>query len=93
MNRTANPVERLHAALHNAQDQQRLIPFVGMIDMSSASPSAERFDALLLSSFDVAASTCGQSNIGCIGWQDLTSTTSQQPTANRGSYSVSSSVD
>ncbi|MFN4865917.1 MAG: hypothetical protein ACK5GZ_06315 [Cyanobium sp.] len=78
MNRTANPVEPLHAALHNAQDHQRLIPFVGMDDMSSASPSAERLDALLLSGFDLAARTYGQSNIGFIDWEELTSTTSHQ---------------
>lgn len=76
MNRTANPVEQLHSALENAQDQHHLIPFVGMDDQVSASPAAERFDALFLSGVDLAASAYGLTDIGFIGWGDLT--TSQQ---------------
>ena len=54
MNRTASPGERLRSALQNASDQHRLIPFVGIYDLFSASLAAERFDALFLSGFGLS---------------------------------------
>lgn len=77
MNQTANPGEQLRSALHNASKQQRLIPFIGIYDLFSASLAAARFDALFLSGFGLAASAYGLPDIGFIGWGDLTSTTSR----------------
>jgi 2-methylisocitrate lyase-like PEP mutase family enzyme len=77
MNRTASPGEQLRSALQNASEQQRLIPFVGIYDLFSASLAAARFDALFLSGFGLAASAYGLPDIGFIGWGDLTSTTSR----------------
>ena len=50
LNRTASPGERLRSALQNASEQERVIPFVGIDDLFSASLAAERFGALFLSS-------------------------------------------
>lgn len=77
MNRTVSPGEQLRSALQNASEQKRLMPFIGIYDLFSASLAAERFDALFLSGFGLAASAYGLPDMGFIGWGDLTSTTSR----------------
>jgi 2-methylisocitrate lyase-like PEP mutase family enzyme len=56
---------------------QRVLPFVGIYDLFSASLAADRFDAMFLSGFGLAASTFGLPDIGFISWGDLTSCTSR----------------
>jgi 2-methylisocitrate lyase-like PEP mutase family enzyme len=73
MNQEAGP--RLRHALKLAADQQQLIPFIGIYDLFSASLAADRFNALFLSGFGLAASAFGLPDIGFIGWGDLTTTT------------------
>lgn len=73
----AAPGIRLRQALCQGMEQQRVLPFVGIYDLFSASLAADRFDALFLSGFGLAASTFGLPDIGFIGWGDLTSCTSR----------------
>lgn len=68
---------RLHQALKLAADQRNTLPFVGIYDLFSASIAANRFEALFLSGFGLAASTYGMPDIGFIGWENLTTTTSR----------------
>jgi 2-methylisocitrate lyase-like PEP mutase family enzyme len=68
---------RLHQALELAGDQRQIVPFVGIYDLFSASLAADRFEALFLSGFGLAASAYGLPDIGFIGWCDLTTTTSR----------------
>lgn len=72
MNRTASPGGQLRSALQNAREQQRLISFVGIYDLFSASLAAERFDALFLSGGGLATSAYGLPGIVFIDWGDLT---------------------
>lgn len=71
------PGAQLRIALHTAQAEQRVLPFVGIYDLFSASLAANKFEALFLSGFGLAASAYGLPDIGFIGWGDLTSTTSR----------------
>jgi len=71
------PGLRLRQALELAADQQQVLPFVGIYDLFSASLAADRFEALFLSGFGLAASAYGLPDIGFIGWGDLTTTTSR----------------
>lgn len=71
------PGLRLRQALKLAADQQQVLPFVGIYDLFSASLAADRFEALFLSGFGLAASAFGLPDIGFIGWGDLTTTTSR----------------
>ena len=68
---------RLRLDLKLAADQQQILPFVGIYDLFSASLAADRFEALFLSGFGLAASSFGLPDIGFIGWGDLASTTSR----------------
>lgn len=68
---------RLRQVLTNACQQAHTVPFVGIYDLFSASLAADRFDALFLSGFGLAASAFGLPDIGFIGWGDLTTTTSR----------------
>ena len=77
MTMSQGPGHRLRQALKLAADQQQLLPFVGIYDLFSASLAADRFDALFLSGFGLAASAFGLPDIGFIGWGDLTTTTSR----------------
>jgi hypothetical protein len=77
MTTTGSPGQQLRIALQGARAQQRTLPFVGIYDLFSASLAANRFEALFLSGFGVAASAYGLPDIGFIGWGDLTSTTSR----------------
>jgi len=77
MTTTGSPGQQLRIALQAARAQQRTLPFVGIYDLFSASLAANRFEALFLSGFGVAASAYGLPDIGFIGWGDLTSTTSR----------------
>ena len=77
MTMPGSPGQELRTALQRARDQQRTLPFVGIYDLFSASLAANRFEALFLSGFGVAASAYGLPDIGFIGWGDLTSTTSR----------------
>jgi 2-methylisocitrate lyase-like PEP mutase family enzyme len=72
-----SPGLRLRQALELAADQQQILPFVGIYDLFSASLAADRFEALFLSGFGLAASAFGLPDIGFIGWGDLTTTTSR----------------
>ena len=69
--------QRLRQALELAADQQKILPFVGIYDLFSASLAADRFEALFLSGFGLAASAYGLPDIGFISWGDLTTTTSR----------------
>jgi 2-methylisocitrate lyase-like PEP mutase family enzyme len=73
----AAPGELLRGALLQAQEQQKVLPFVGIYDLFSASLAADHFGALFLSGFGLAASSYGLPDIGFIGWGDLTTTTSR----------------
>lgn len=73
----STPGSLLRAALQVAQQQQRVLPFIGIFDLFSASLAADRFEALFLSGFGLAASAYGLPDIGFLGWGDLTSTTSR----------------
>jgi 2-methylisocitrate lyase-like PEP mutase family enzyme len=68
---------KLGEALGTAKAQQQVLPFVGVYDLFSASLAADRFGALFLSGFGLAASAFGLPDIGFIGWGDLTTTTSR----------------
>lgn len=72
-----SPGQQLRGALQSARDQRLALPFVGIYDLFSASLAANRFKALFLSGFGLAASTYGLPDIGFIGWGDLTTTTSR----------------
>jgi 2-methylisocitrate lyase-like PEP mutase family enzyme len=74
---TAAPGELLRTALRQAREQRRVVPFVGIYDLFSASLAADHFQALFLSGFGLAASAYGLPDIGFIGWGDLTTTTSR----------------
>jgi 2-methylisocitrate lyase-like PEP mutase family enzyme len=73
----STPGSLLRAALQVAHQQQRVLPFIGIFDLFSASLAADRFEALFLSGFGLAASAYGLPDIGFLGWGDLTSTTSR----------------
>lgn len=77
MIQASTPGDQLRRALQAAQDQQRLLPFVGIYDLFNASLAAQRFEALFLSGFGLAASAYGLPDIGFVGWGDLTSATSR----------------
>ena len=77
MTTASNPGAQLRLALQTAQAEQRVLPFVGIYDLFSASLAANHFEALFLSGFGLAASAYGLPDIGFIGWGDLTSTTSR----------------
>ncbi|MDM7953097.1 MAG: isocitrate lyase/PEP mutase family protein [Cyanobium sp. CZS 25K] len=77
MNLGAAPGTRLRAALREAGEGQRVLPFVGIYDLFSASLAAEHFDAMFLSGFGLAASMYGLPDIGFVGWGDLTTSTSR----------------
>ena len=47
---------RLRSALQCAQDEERILPFVGIHDLFSATLASQHFDALFLSGFGLAAS-------------------------------------
>lgn len=70
----STPGSLLRAALQVAQQQQRIVPFIGIFDLFSASLAADRFEALFLSGFGLAASAYGLPDIGFLGWGDRTST-------------------
>lgn len=72
-----SPGERLRQALRQTATQQRLMPFLGIYDLFSATLAADRFEALFLSGFGLAASAYGLPDIGFIGWGDLTTATSR----------------
>ena len=69
--------DRLRSALQCAQDEERILPFVGIHDLFSATLASQHFDALFLSGFGLAASAFGLPDIGFIGWGDLVSFTSR----------------
>lgn len=73
----AAPGSRLRAALRQAGEGLRVLPFIGIYDLFSASPAAEHFEALFLSGFGLAASAYGLPDIGFVGWGDLTTSTSR----------------
>ena len=77
MTMVRSPGQRLRQALELAADQQQILPFVGIYNLFSASLAADRFEALFLSGFGLAASAFGLPDIGFIGWGDLTTTTSR----------------
>lgn len=77
MTKSQGPVHRLRQALELAADQQQLIPFFGIYDLFSATLAADRFEALFLSGFGLAASAFGLPDVRFIGWGDLTTTTSR----------------
>jgi 2-methylisocitrate lyase-like PEP mutase family enzyme len=77
MSQASTPGEQLRTALQTAREQQRVLPFVGIYDLFSASLAAERFEALFLSGFGLAASAYGLPDIGFISWGDLTAITSR----------------
>ncbi len=77
MNLGAAPGTRLRAALREAGEGQRVLPFVGIYDLFSASLAAEHFEAMFLSGFGLAASVYGLPDIGFVGWGDLTTSTSR----------------
>jgi 2-methylisocitrate lyase-like PEP mutase family enzyme len=68
---------KLGEVLKMAQAQERVVPFLGVYDLFSASLAADRFGALFLSGFGLAASVFGLPDVGFIGWGDLTTTTSR----------------
>jgi 2-methylisocitrate lyase-like PEP mutase family enzyme len=68
---------KLGEVLKMAQAQERVVPFLGVYDLFSASLAADRFGALFLSGFGLAASAFGLPDIGFIGWGDLTTTTAR----------------
>jgi len=49
----------------------RMLPFIGIYDVFSASLAARRFDALFVSGFGFAASHYGLPDIGFITWTDI----------------------
>lgn len=71
------PGQRLRETLLLARQQQRILPFIGIYDLFSASLAAKHFEALFLSGFGLAASAYGLPDIGFIGWGDLTTSTSR----------------
>lgn len=75
MGSTSPAGERLRQALAMAAQRQRVLPFVGVYDLFSASLAADRFETLFLSGFGLAASAFGLPDIGFLGWGDLTTTT------------------
>jgi 2-methylisocitrate lyase-like PEP mutase family enzyme len=77
MTQAATPGAQLRTALQTAREQQRVLPFVGIYDLFSASLAADHFKALFLSGFGLAASAYGLPDIGFISWGDLTTTTSR----------------
>lgn len=68
---------KLGGVLKMAQAQERVVPFLGVYDLFSASLAADRFGALFVSGFGLAASAFGLPDVGFIGWGDLTTTTSR----------------
>lgn len=60
-------------ALRSALDERRVLPFVGVYDVLSASLAARRFDTLFLSGFGFAASSYGLPDVGFISWTDMVS--------------------
>jgi 2-methylisocitrate lyase-like PEP mutase family enzyme len=68
---------KLGEALRTAKAQQQVVPFLGVYDLLSASLAADRFGALFLSGFGLAASAFGLPDACFIGWGDLTVTTSR----------------
>ena len=49
----------------------RILPFIGVYDVFSASLAARHFDALFISGFGFAASHYGLPDIGFIAWSDI----------------------
>ena len=68
---------KLGEVLKMAQAQERVVPFLGVYDLFSASLAADRFGALFLSGFGLAASAFGLPDVGFIGWGDLITSTSR----------------
>lgn len=58
-------------ALRSALDERRLMPFVGVYDVFSASLAVRRFDTLFLSGFGFSASAYGLPDAGFISWTDM----------------------
>lgn len=58
-------------AIRQALGERRLLPFIGVYDVFSASLAARRFDTLFLSGFGFAASTYGLPDVGFISWTDM----------------------
>ncbi len=57
--------------LRNAIVRGRILPFIGVYDVFSASLAARHFDALFISGFGMAASHYGLPDIGFIAWPDI----------------------
>ena len=81
MTMVLTPGLRLRQALKLAADQQQILPLMGIYDLFSASLAADRFEALFLSGFGLAASAYGLPDIGFIGWGLLTTTSRLRATS------------
>lgn len=77
MRPTAPAGRRLREALRQAGLQAKVLPFIGIYDLFSASLAAAHFPSLFLSGFGLAASRFGLPDIGFVGWGDLTTSTSR----------------
>ncbi len=58
-------------AVRDEMDRGRVIPFVGVYDVFSASLAARHFDSLFVSGFCFAASHYGLPDLGFVSWSDL----------------------
>lgn len=59
------------STIRDAFTTRRVIPFIGIYDLMSASIAARHFDALFVSGFGFAASHYGLPDIGFIAWSDM----------------------
>jgi len=59
------------ARLRQVAAQDRILPFIGVYDVFSATIAAQHFEALFASGFGFAASHYGLPDIGFIAWSDL----------------------
>ncbi len=59
------------ARLKEAMDANKILPFIGVYDVFSATVAARHFDSLFVSGFGFAASHYGLPDIGFITWTDI----------------------
>lgn len=57
--------------LRQTLQERKIIPFIGVYDLFSASLAAQHYDALFLSGFGFAASYYGLPDIGFVAWPDV----------------------
>ena len=59
------------SALRRRIQSEKVLPFIGIFDVFSASIAARRFEALFVSGFGFAASHLGLPDVGFIAWPDI----------------------